>query len=446
MTCRIIIGDAVEQLRSLPADSVDCCVTSPPYWGLRDYGVDGQLGMEPSLAEHIAAMVALFEEVRRVLKPTGTCWINYGDCYATTPNGRSAADVKATGNDDRTFRDKPFSTVGPILRAPSNVTGTCGTRDGSGRRGGGNAPARGSLKPKDLCMIPNRLAIALQDAGWWVRSEIIWGKPNAMPDSSGVARPGTAHEKIWLLTKTGDADLWRARDTGELSFAPDLSEMRPLATDASKMAKRWVRLGSYYDAAAVRMPAADASIARWSQDVAGQAGSTRANGGAKSNGPMKAVGGKRPDKQRGHSRRHDGFNGRWDAMTKAEQGENGRLLRNYEDDLSPVIPPIVWRIATAAFSDAHFATFPPALVAPCIMAGCPVGGTVLDPFGGAGTTGMVSEALGRDSVLIELNPAYAKMAKARIRRALGQIVDDLGDSCEDARMADAGPLFGEVGA
>lgn len=137
MTCRIIIGDAVEQLRSLPADSVDCCVTSPPYWGLRDYGVDGQLGMEPSLAEHIAAMVALFEEVRRVLKPTGTCWINYGDCYATTPNGRSAADVKATGNDDRTFRDEPFSTVGPILRAPSNVTGTCGTRDGSGRRGGG---------------------------------------------------------------------------------------------------------------------------------------------------------------------------------------------------------------------------------------------------------------------------------------------------------------------
>ena len=143
MSVTILIGDVRDRLRALPADSVDCVVTSPPYWGLRDYGVDGQIGLEPTLGEHLAVMVDVFEEVRRVLKPTGTLWLNYGDCYATSPNGRSAADTKAAGTDDRTFRDKPFSTI------------------------------QGVLKAKDLCMVPNRLAIALQEAGWWVRSEII---------------------------------------------------------------------------------------------------------------------------------------------------------------------------------------------------------------------------------------------------------------------------------
>lgn len=356
VSVRILIGDVRERLAELEPGSIDCVVTSPPYWGLRDYGVEGQIGLESTLGEHLAVMVEVFDLVRRAMKPEGTLWLNYGDCYATKPNGRSAAETKAAGTDDRTFRDKPFSTV------------------------------QGSLKPKDLCMVPNRLAIALQDDGWWVRSEIIWGKPNPMPDSSGRYRPSTAHEKIWLLTKSAK---------------------------------------SFYDSEAVRMPAAEASLARWEQDVEAQAGSERANAGGKTNGNMKAVGG-RTDKQRGHSRRHAGFNDRWDAMTKAEQQENGRLLRNYEPDLSPIIPPKVWEIATAAFSEAHFATFPPALVAPCIMAGCPAGGTVLDPFGGAGTTGLVADRLGRDAVLIELNPDYAEMARRRIT----------GDS----------PLFAEVAA
>jgi DNA modification methylase len=386
MTIKILIGDALEQLRTLPDNSIDCCVTSPPYWGLRDYGVDGQLGIEPTLAEHIEAMVAVFMEVRRVLTPTGTCWINYGDCYATKPNGRSAADTKAAGNDDRTFRDKPFSTV------------------------------QGSLKPKDLCMVPNRLAIALQDAGWWVRSEIVWGKPNPMPDSSGRYRPSTAHEKIWLLTKSAK---------------------------------------SFYDSEAVRMPAAESSIQRWSQDIESQLGSDRGNAGSKTNGNMKAVGkreGRHPtstltgglagrhetpdrypvserrknaDKQRGHTRAHQGFNDRWDGMTNAEQQENGRLLRNYEPDLSAIIPPEVWSIATAAFSEAHFATFPPALVAPCIMSGCPVGGTVLYPFFGAGTTGLVADRLQRDCIGIELNPEYAALAQSRIDRDRGGLLDKM---------------------
>jgi DNA modification methylase len=379
MSVRILIGDVRERLAELQADSVDCVVTSPPYWGLRDYGVEGQIGMEPTLGEHLAVMVEVFDAVRRVMKPEGTLWLNYGDCYATKPNGRSAADTKAAGKDDRTFRDKPFSTVGPIYD---------GSRDRGSRRGNhstltGKAPhepagriaAGGVLKPKDLCMVPNRLAIALQEAGWWVRSEIVWGKPNPMPDSSGRYRPSTAHEKIWLLTKSAT---------------------------------------SFYDSEAVRMPA-QSGLDDWKEPdnwdtTVGEGG----HGTVLRSGRAKNAPAPKRDKQRGHSRRHQGFNDRWDGMTRAEQMANGRLLRNFEPDLSPIVAPEVWEIATAGFSEAHFATFPPALVVPCIAAGCPIGGTVLDPFGGAGTTGMVADRMQRDAILIELNPEYAELARRRI--------------------------------
>ncbi|MFN7028408.1 MAG: DNA-methyltransferase [Sphingopyxis sp.] len=426
MSVTILVGDVRERLRGMASDSVDCVVTSPPYWGLRDYGVAGQIGMEPTLAEHLALMVEIFDDIRRVLKPTGTVWLNYGDCYATAPNGRSAADTKAECGDDRTFRDKPFSTVGPIERAPSNVIDTCGTRDGSGRRGGGNNPAAGFLKPKDLCMLPNRLAIALQDAGWWVRSEIIWGKPNAMPDSSGKFRPSTAHEKIFLLTKSGDADVWVARDSGEISFSPDLAEQCPLVTKPDVMANRWVRLGSFYDAGAVMLGLAESSVARLAQDIGGQAGSTRANGGRKTNGNMKAVrtgNGPRPGNLTPRHAGHINHTG----IQQTPRGE-GRLLRNFEqaDAIAELVPPDVmaWEIAIAGFSGAHFATFPPALVVPCVLAGCPAGGTVLDPFGGAGTTGLVADRLGREAILIELNHDYAVIARDRLRAALASVSID----------------------
>lgn len=350
MSVRILIGDVCARLRQMPDDQYDCVVTSPPYWGLRDYGVEGQIGMEPSVGAHVEVMVEVFRQVRRVLKPSGTLWFNYGDCYATTPNGRSAADTKAAGTDDRTFRDKPMSTVG------------------------------GALKAKDLCMLPNRIAIALQEDGWWVRSEIIWAKPNAMPDSSGRFRPSTAHEKIFLLAKSDDVAWWVARDTGEISAAPDMTERCALITDAEKSGPRWIGLGHFYNAEAVRLPQQASTVARLAQDIELQDGSDRAVG--KTNGPMKAVGRRNTDKQRGHSRRHDGFNGRWDAMSKEEQQANGRLLRNYEPAPLPV-----WDMATAAFKDAHFATFPPELVERCLKAGCPPQGRVLDPFGGAGNHG-----------------------------------------------------------
>ncbi|MEO3387344.1 site-specific DNA-methyltransferase [Mesorhizobium sp. CAU 1741] len=353
----LYVGDCLDMLAAMEPDSVDCVVTSPPYWGLRDYGVDGQIGLEPTLGDHLAVMVRVFDAVRRVLKPEGTCWINYGDCYATSPNGRSAADTKAAGNDDRTFRDKPFSTIGPI-QARSNG----GEGQHHDRRGG-------ILKAKDLCMVPNRLAIALQDAGWWVRSEIVWAKPNPMPESIRD-RPATSHEKIFLL---------------------------------SKSPRYW------YDKEAVRQPSAEASISRWQQDVESQEGSHRANGGAKTNGTMKAVGGPR-EKVRGSdvaSPRHAGHINHT-TLDDTLRGF-GRNLRNYEP-----APVNVWNIATQPFSDAHFATFPPELAERCILAGCPKGGLVLDPFGGAGTTALVALRHGRLARLIELNPEYAGMSRRRI--------------------------------
>ena len=222
-------GDVFDKLKELDDNSIDCVVTSPPYWGLRDYGVPGQLGLEPTYQEHIKNIVEFFRIMKPKLKDSATVWLNYGDSYAATINGTKVKDqiknkVQFAGKylikgDDRTFRDKPFSTI------------------------------QGFLKPKDLVMIPNRIAIALQEDGWWIRSEIIWHKPNPMPESVRD-RPTSAHEKIWLITKS----------------------------------KKY-----YYDADSIREPLASTSLIRLNQDIKNQKGSTRGNGGMKSNGNMKAV-------------------------------------------------------------------------------------------------------------------------------------------------------------
>lgn len=395
MSVEIIIGDALTELRRLPADSVDMCCTSPPYWGLRDYGtgewqggdhecqhrsptmrgdrnedraklagsdatnmaqlllaqrsacgkcgavkVDHQLGLEPNWQTHVEVMADLFEEVRRVLKPAGTLWLNYGDSYATSVNGRSAADTKATGNDDRTFRDKPFSTV------------------------------QGVLKPKDLCGIPWRVAFALQERGWWLRQDIIWSKPNPMPESI-TDRCTKAHEYLFLLAK---------------------------------------RERYYFDAEAIAEPIAAASIARLSQDVDAQAASLRVPG--KTNGPMKAV-----SRTSGNKTRKPG------VARGCPEGTGSNVCGSVPWEGSTRNKRSVWTVATQPFSEAHFATFPPELIEPCIKAGCPVGGTVLDPFGGAGTTGLVADRLQRNAILIELNPEYAAMARRRIDNDRGSLLD-----------------------
>lgn len=348
MAVEILVGDVRERLARLPDDHFDCVITSPPYWGLRNYGVEGQIGLEPTLAEHLDVMVDVFSHVHRVLKPSGTCWVNYGDCYATTPNGRSAAATKEAG-DDRTFRDKPFRTV------------------------------QGNMKPKDLCMVPNRFAIAMQDFGWWVRSEIIWGKSNPMPESV-TDRPATAHEKIFMFTKS--ARYFYNREDVKLKCSPN-----------TKM--------------------------RISKDMAKQEESHRANGGGKTNGPMRAV-------VEGSTRKLAAENQHMIGQKASREAAMSlkvetRNLRNYEP-----APVEVWPMATRPFKEAHFATFPPELVERCIKAGCPEGGKVFDPFGGAGTTGLVADQMQRDCTLIELNPNYADIARRRISRDAG-LFDPVGD-------------------
>lgn len=219
------------------------------------------------------------------------------------------------------------------------------------------------MKPKDLCMLPNRVAIALQEAGWWVRLECIWAKPNPMPESVND-RPATSHEKVWLLTKSP-----------RYFYDADAVRMKRVSTGEHKTPDGW------------------------------DTGSG-AHGSFHKRGREKGI--KRSDKQRGHGRRHQGFNERWDAMSKDEQQSNGRNLRNYEP-----APVSVWPIATRPFKEAHFATFPPELVERGLRAGCPPGGSVLDPFGGAGTTGLVADRLQMTSTLIELNPEYAEIAANR---------------------------------
>ncbi|WP_336812281.1 DNA-methyltransferase [Bosea sp. MMO-172] len=378
MTVSILIGDVRDRLRAMPAQSVHCVVTSPPYWGLRDYDVAGQIGLERTLGEHIDVMVDVFAEIWRVLRSDGTVWLNYGDCFATSPNGRPAVDV--TG-DDRTFRDKPFSTVGPIYDpAYAAKRGRFyGSELGIGHVGtrridhGGRVVAGGTLKNKDLCMVANRLAIALQDWGWYVRQEIVWHKPTAMPEST-KDRPTTAHEKVWLLSK------------GEDYFYNFEAAKEPV-TGKSKR----------------RGPKSPGPNSRMSVD---RVPLGRKGLGRKSAPPGSGV------------KANASFNA---ALTDLVETRNMRS---------------VWTIASAPFREAHFATFPPKLAERCIRAGTPPSvcgacgapsscgglcgqferepGHVLDPFGGAGTVGLVARQLGLRSTLIELNPDYAEIARLRI--------------------------------
>ena len=414
MTVRIMVGGALSQLAKLPDASLHCVVTSPPYWGLRSYkgdtweggdpgcdhmrptpsqhtstltggpapnasnrmegwpgGVCGKcggrrtgvmIGLEPTFAEHLDNLVAVFREVRRVLRSDGSLWLNYGDAYAANMKGSGGKNAYSAAKMSKgAFRDKPVAMDH-------------------------------GLKPKDLMMMPARVAIALQADGWWLRSEIIWHKPNPMPESA-TDRPTSAHEKLFLLSKSA----------------------------------RY-----FYDAEAVRVQGGNG----WHGDFGARSPERRDTPGL-----------------------------------GAENGDarpSGSNLRN------------VWKIATHAYSEAHFATFPPALVEPCIKAGTSAHGvcgecgapwvrevekkfkpqregdsrahisgtemgqgwegtprgttetsttgwfptcdhdaavvpaTCLDPFAGSGTVGLVADRLQRDAILIEISPEYADMARRRI--------------------------------
>jgi len=340
MTSHIYQGDALAVLRTLPAESVHCVVTSPPYWGLRDYGVAGQYGLEervdclgwatgrPCGSCFICRLVAVFREVRRVLRADGTCWVNMGDSYAASSTSNHA-------------RGKNTRAENPPRVRPS-----------------------GCLKPKDLVGQPWRLALALQADGWFLRSDIIWHKPNPMP-SNVKDRPTVAHEYLFLFSRSPKY---------------------------------------FWDHDSMQEDAAASSLSRWSQDVESQKGSTRQPG--KTNGPMKAVGGPRATKRRTI---RPGIDSRGGGQGGGEM-QYPVYTRNRRS---------VWTIATNSIPQAHFATMPPALVEPCLKAGCPHGGMVLDPFFGSGTTGLVARRLGREFVGIELNPKDCRMARKRIEKDTG---------------------------
>ena len=318
-------GDAITVLRTLPEASVDCCVTSPPYFGLRDYGVDGQIGLEKTPTEYIAKLMAVFAEVRRILTSSGTCWINIGDSYAN--------DGKWGGHTGgKHVKVLHCSPIGRMKR----YTG---------------------LKPKDLIGIPWMLAFALRDDGWYLRQDIIWAKPNPMPESV-KDRCTKAHEYLFLLSKS-PRYFW------------DTKAMQEPAQYVSANAPGKIK--SPYAQNLARRPSESGSSFRRENSKRGVAHVNSSNGTH------------RPGRE--------------------DVSYNGPT-RNKRS---------VWTIATLPTPDAHFATFPIGLAECCILAGCPVGGIVLDPFAGAGTAGLAAIKNGRKFVGIELNADYITMAEKRLR-------------------------------
>ena len=311
----ILIGDCRNLLREMAEKSVHTCVTSPPYFGLRDYGMDDQIGLEQTPEAFVAEMVAVFREVKRVLRDDGTLWLNLGDSYAGSGKGRN--------------RDGS-STVDPLSKQATSAGTIIGNLIKS------HTP---NLKPKDLIGIPWRVAFALQADGWYLRQDIIWHKPNPMPESV-TDRCTKAHEYIFLLSKSKDY---------------------------------------YFDYEAIKIPASSATL------------------------------------ERNKNKFNGAFKGQFRGTPGEERWQDGRPIENPQFAADgKANRRSVWSVTTKPYKGAHFATFPQDLIEPCILAGCPEGGTVLDPFGGAGTTGLVASNNNRNSILCELNPKYAQLALDRI--------------------------------
>lgn len=343
-------GDSLEVLKATPDCSVQCCVTSPPYWGLRDYGVDGQLGLEKTPEEYVAKMVEIFREVRRVLKADGTLWLNLGDSYAGSGRGRDADGTWNPGQGGSKQETNKGAIIGRQVNSKSlsknlienNAIGNAWVK-----------PPRG-YKAKDLIGIPWRVAFALQADGWYLRSDIIWNKPNPMPESV-TDRPTKSHEYIFLMSKSAryyyDADA--IKETAET-----------LPNDKSHHA--FGVAGGKVDSCPKRKRE---SGKKWNPSMGG--GGTGFDG-------------------------HSG-NSKADGTTY--------ITRNKRS---------VWTIATQPYKAAHFATFPPDLIKPCVLAGSRAGDVVLDPFIGSGTTAMVAKELGRRFIGIDLNAEYIKLIMPRI--------------------------------
>ncbi len=389
MSYSILEGDVIDRLRELPDDSVQCVVTSPPYWGLRDYGVEGQIGLEKTPQEFVAKMVAVFREVRRVLRKDGTCWVNMGDSYATGTT--SKRNPTATGKHG--YWENPAVNM--------RING-----------------AEYGLKPKDLCGMPWRLAFALQNDGWWLRQDIIWSKPNPMPESV-TDRCTKAHEYMFLLTKSAkcyfDADAIKEPVSGGAHMrAPGNKTHKGVEAYEGGAREHRTKAGllAYSDRVG-----REGKNSRMHQDRDPNHSAERKqraykmpdgwDTGAGSHGTIHRAG-----REKG---RHAGVG------PKASAPDSGT---KYNESFSAAVVDLVdfrnkrdvWEIATQPYPEAHFATFPEALVQPCILAGSKPGDTVLDPFSGSGTTGVVALRYHRKYIGIELNPEYAAMSRRRIEQ------------------------------
>ncbi|GHU79983.1 methyltransferase [Clostridia bacterium] len=305
----IITGDSLTVLRGLPADSVNCCVTSPPYYGLRDYGIEGQIGREESPEQYVENLAAVFREVYRVLRPDGTLWLNIADTYCGTGS-----------------KGEHFDPKYPKGRTGQQVSV--------------NHKARG-CKDKDLIGIPWLLAFALRGGGWYLRNDIIWEKANPMPESA-KDRCTRCYEHVFLFAKS------------KKYYYDGVAIAEPIAA-----------------VTAVRLKAGRGANHKYADGIPGQT------------------------KQGINNPRKPG------QITDAEISP----FRNKRD---------VWHINTVSYTGGHFAAFPPKLAETCILAGCPVGGVVLDPFFGSGTTGLAAVQNGRRYIGIEINAEYCRLAIQRI--------------------------------
>lgn len=364
----ILTGHALNVLRGLPNATVQTCVTSPPYWGLRDYGVAGQLGLEATPELYVARLVEVFREVRRVLKDDGTLWLNLGDSYAT--GAGKVGDCPGGGKQGARYR----GDHGPDPKSA-----------GIGPRTQPNRMPLPGLKPKDLVGIPWMVAFALRADGWYLRSDIIWHKPNPMPESV-TDRPTKAHEYLFLLSKS------------ERYFYDADAVAEPAISD--------------HDSGNVARKLADGSDSRLNTHL-GRSIPWRLD----REGPNSRM---HVSRDANHPREFNGKTRKTDP-----QAAQRRMLLNVKrarDNGASHDSPFgttrnrrtVWTVATAPFKGAHFATFPPKLIEPCILAGSRPGDVVLDPFAGAFTTALVAQQHGRDFVMIELKPAYVKMGRARL--------------------------------
>ena len=372
---KVICGDALTVLKTLPDDFVDCCVTSPPYWGLRDYQVDGQLGLEKTPEEYVEKMVEIFREVKRVLKPDGTCWLNLGDSYASGKSRYSSVEQTIAGHG----RNEPINGNRPDLKNHAYI------------------------KDKDLVGIPWMVALALRADGWWLRQDIIWSKPNPTPESV-KDRCTKSHEYIFLLTKSAnyyydyEAILEPANYDGRLATMMKGSPKYANGFTPEDNPNTMAIMGHE----------------RWSRKIAKNAPADHRGVNDKTEKNYGLRGFKTKSNLEVNPSYHGtnimGHSGNFNADGEPNMSftDEGVTARNKRD---------VWHIATKPYAGAHFATFPPELIRPCVQTTRP-DAIILDPFMGSCTTAQVAIEEGRNYLGIELNPDYIKLGEKRIKDAL----------------------------